>query len=254
MKNKLLAAIIICLFTFNIGKSQMQTLNKELPCVNKTFKVYAHVILDTLGVANYTAAMLEQSLMETNQVFANICVQFELCGIDTITNYEFDVIENSEESDEITTLYHHKNRINFYLASFLLAPPVCGFASLGGVANPTNGIVFLKCPGSGTLIHELGHLFGLAHTFGGAELVDGSNCETEADGICDTPADPYYADPEITWEKDCEFVWEEKDSNGEFYQPDIGNYMSYYSCPCGFSRQQYLKMANTYLNSNRKMW
>lgn len=50
------------------------------------------------------------------------------------------------------------------------------------------------------LIHEIGHYFGLLHTFETVtsltrEKVDGSNCANAGDKICDTPADPYGKDP-----------------------------------------------------------
>lgn len=250
---------LLFMISFDISaQGQMRTLNKDLPCVNKKFQVYAHIFLDTLGVANYTPDDLRSELVSVNEVFSPICISFELCGIDTITNYEFDSTSTPEEEAEIKTLFHVDNRINFYIISQIYKgiTPVCGFASVSGVASMNNGMVFMS---GGCATHELGHLFGLLHTFEnpGSELVDGSNCETAGDGICDTPADPYTGDPDITWqggEDGCEFIWEGKDPNGQFYQPDVGNIMSYYSCSCGFTREQYIKMANTYLNSNFKMW
>lgn len=246
------------LFTiaFNLsGQGELRTLNKDLPCVNKKFQVYAHVILDSLGVARFTPDNLRSELTNVNDAFAPICISFELCGIDTITNYEFDSTATPEEEAEIKTLFHVKNRINFYLVDQIFKEGVkfCGFASRGGIAAMNNGQVFIS---SGCATHELGHLFGLPHTFEnpGSELVDGSNCETSGDEICDTPADPYTANPDIVWQNGCEFIWEGLDPNGQYYQPDVGNIMSYYSCTCGFTRQQYIKMANTYLNSNPKMW
>lgn len=43
-----------------------------------------------------------------------------------------------------------------------------------------------------TMAHEVGHAFGLYHTFEtafGAECPDGSDCEDDGDSVCDTPAD-----------------------------------------------------------------
>jgi len=103
------------------------------------------------------------------------------------------------------------------------------------------------------MTHEMGHVWGLPHTFAGngVENVDGSNCETAGDGICDTPADPYNPNVDnITWQNGCEFVFEGLDANGQFYQPDMGNIMSYYGCDCGFTRGQYLRMASLIQNSS----
>lgn len=86
------------------------------------------------------------------------------------------------------------------------------------------------------LAHELGHFFGLIHTFGGSlwgqltsELVDGSNCETSGDWICDTPADPY---PHGFTVNSCQYTGTVVDANGDLYTPDTENIMSYYPFPC----------------------
>jgi hypothetical protein len=156
--------------------------------------------------------------------------------------------------DEINRLFYQENRINIYLVDRFDDPNLCGFANLGQIANENNAKIYIK---GGCLPHEMGHLFGLLHTFegSGVENVDGSNCDLVGDLICDTPADPYIEDSQIQWLGDnCEFIFTGTDINGEFYQPDVGNIMSYYGCDCGFTRGQYIKMANTWLNSDRKMW
>ncbi len=107
-------------------------------------------------------------------------------------------------------------------------------------------------------MYEFGHYFGLLSTYqgNGSELVDGSNCETEGDLICDTPADPYINDGSIhQYTQACIFVSDKLDANGQFYEPDVGNYMSHYGsqCECGFTFQQYSKMAETYLTV-AEMW
>jgi hypothetical protein len=108
----------------------------------------------------------------------------------------------------------------------------------------------------------MGHYFGLSHTFEpGGELVDGSNCSTVSDGICDTPADPFVEGDNTAdyVNANCKFISMKKDANGQYYDPIVGNIMSYYpnACKCsaglGFTHDQYLKMANTYL-SNPGMW
>ncbi len=250
MRNIFLIALLSIIGSTQVS-SQMHTLNKDLPCINRTFQVHAHVFLDSLGVANFTPDMLRADLATASDAFAPICASFELCGIDTIYNYEFDSLATDLEDTEIKNLFHVKNRINIYLASELQTRTLCGYA--GGNASANSSTVVLKCAG-GTLVHELGHVFGLVHTFGGNELVDGSNCQTEGDGLCDTPADPFVQDSDTTWVSGCEFIWEGRDDNGQFYSPDVGNIMSYYPCACGFSREQYILMANTYLNSNPKLW
>jgi len=256
MKRPLYIFFIILLAHPAFSQS-LHTSHKNLPCIDKTFQVYAHVILDSLMVANYSLEDLNNALAITNAAYEPICARFELCGVDTIRNYEYDSVATDFEVGEMLNKFQVKNRINIYLVSELQDPGTCGFAVVNGISNLSNSHIFLKCQG-GTLVHEMGHLFGLLHTFegNGVENVNGSNCETEGDNICDTPADPFIEDTDMSlWVNEhCEFIFEGLDANGEYYSPDVGNIMSYYPCTCGFTWQQYKIMADNYLNSNPRMW
>lgn len=105
-----------------------------------------------------------------------------------------------------------------------------------------------------TLEHELGHFFGLQHTFGKSpyenttlEKPDGSNCIEEGDFICDTPADP---NGKIN--KKCEYIGL-SDAKKYDFNPPITNYMSYYrnDCKNEFTLGQYASM-NAFANKYRK--
>ncbi len=249
--------LTICILgTCTISAQSLHVLSKDLPCLNKNYNVYVHVVLDSFRRTNYTPADITTALALTNKFFSPICMSFTLCKYDTIYNYNFDSLAQRIESEEVTTLFNERNRINIYVVEELEDGTICGFAGNCGFIGKC---IFLKknC-GPGTLVHEMGHVFGLSHTFeeNGLELVDGSNCETAGDKICDTPADPY--DPEIakniSYQNGCEFTYIGLDANGQFYQPDMGNIMSYYGCPCGFTRGQYLSMVETYNNENSTLW
>ena len=257
MKKYILSLIILVMFSLSLSAQNLHTLDKELPCLNKTFSINYHVTLDSLRETSWTPEEMQAAVSATNSAFAPICAKFEICNIDTLENWTWDSLSRDYRVDEINRLFYEENRINIYLVDRFDDPMLCGFANLSQIANENNAKIYLRAGCAGSLPHEMGHLFGLLHTFegSGVENVDGSNCDVAGDLICDTPADPYVEGSQIQWlGENCEFIFTGTDINGEFYQPHVGNIMSYYGCDCGFTRGQYIKMANTWLNGTRKMW
>jgi hypothetical protein len=106
-----------------------------------------------------------------------------------------------------------------------------------------------------TPIHEMGHLFGLPHTFetaAGNELVRRSNCQNAGDGFCDTEADPY-GSGEVAGAP-CDFQPGPKDANGNYYTPPLDNFMTYFKpCRCRFTQEQYNFMALTFILSGTQL-
>jgi hypothetical protein len=239
---------------------------ERLPCIDKKFSIIVHIVRDNTPAANITEAQILECVDTLNRKFAPICVSFEVCEFRYIDNTYYDTVKN-KNWEEMQVLYNEKNRINIYYVSDIKRPTAspCGFAGLGCITNlVSEGIVIKKkasCIGSNskTLAHEMGHYFGLLHTFegSGTELVNGSNCTTAGDLICDTPADPYVDgdDPANYVDGTCKFISMLKDGNGDYYDPIVGNIMSYYpdNCECGFTHDQYMKMAKKYL-SQIGMW
>jgi hypothetical protein len=259
-----LVAIVLAALTEN-SLAQSYTFQQEsLPCVNKKFTLTAHIFADSLGDYGVTETALNNAVSGMNVYFKPIGVSFEFCEFLYHPNFEHDIVEKEEEFDIIKKKYHSNYRINFYFVSELLPG---GNLSEAGVATSgigdltNNGIFILKGGGvgPGVFSHEMGHLCGLPHTFEGncIELVNGDNCQTAGDGICDTPADPYDPDQPMAnfVDDNCRFIGEQVDANGEFYNPDLGNIMSYYNCgKCGFSWGQLNKMAEVILNGALQMW
>ena len=250
------------------------TQQAPLPCLNKEFSIVMHTVVDSFGNTGIDDPNLIATMMESlNTAFEPICVSFKVCEERMVPNFQYNEIDSLEEWQDLLVKEHQPNRINLFLVENSLIDPVSpeqefGFATPSGITSlETGGIILNKggIVGPHNLIHLMGHYFSLLHTFEGApaELVDGSNCETEGDLICDTPADRYIAPQNIYqdgWldsnpENRCRYINPITDPNSEFYRPDVGNYMSYYEdCRCGFSHQQYLKMAETFTASNPKMW
>lgn len=259
------AELTLCFFIFTASVTMAQD-REKLPCVDKEFSIVAHIFRDTLGQLNITEAQIIDRIAEANVHFAPICISFKVCEFRYHDNFQYDNNVRGEEWEEMQTLYHVRNRINIYYVADIEVPQfACGYAGLGDIATlDKSGIVIQKLvgccdAGSKTHPHELGHYFGLEHTFetnNGQELVDGSNCTTAGDGICDTPADPYIIGSSMSiWLDNCRFIYEGQDANGEYYDPNVGNIMSYYpnDCGCSFTHEQLHYMANYYLQ-NQGMW
>lgn len=248
---------VVLISSFNAVYAQI---TDRLPCVDKKFSVVAHLFKDSLGSTNITESEIVELFQIVDSFFAPICISFEVCEFQYHDNFQYDMHNRPLDWQEMQNLYHVNNRINVYYVQTIEEPSgVCGYAGLGEIANfYSSGVVIQKsssccATSSKTHTHELGHYFGLDHTFidnGTTELVDGSNCATDADGICDTPADPYInGSPMELWISGCRFISEVKDANDEFYDPLVGNIMSYYpdECGCSFTHDQYQKMVQTYL-------
>ena len=77
------------------------------------------------------------------------------------------------------------------------------------------------------MVFEIGHYFGLLHThstFNGIEFANGSNCAVAGDLHCDTPADYNLSLGGLT---SCTYTGQFVDLNGDPYNPNPSNVMSY---------------------------
>lgn len=229
---------------------------KPLPQINKQFLVVVHIV-----GGGITASQIESTLSQASAYFKPIGVTFAVCEYRTIDNIQYNELifqeTISKKKFELKPVYGLTNRINFYFVNEVdvIENAVCAYAELRGISGSVTAgqLVFKKsCFSAGVVAHELGHYFGLAHTFESEvpELADGSNCATAGDRICDTPADPYVdGDKTSDYMTGCEFNSLKRDLNGDTYSPDVSNIMSYYPCGCSsFTYDQYNAMATYYLS------
>lgn len=248
--------IILLLFCskYSFGQAEMHTTHKPLPCIDKTFGVYVHFTQDSLGQIDFKLDTLLLAIEEANEAFAPLCIRFNICKMDTIDNWKFNEMGLNYILDEYNSLYHIPYFVNLTLVGSFTNPAIAGNSNFNGISSPSNAYVFVRNDIETfrqKLIHELGHLFGLYDTYRKRdELVNGTNSNTHGDLIVDTPADPFFPNSNNTWTRDCEFVYEGIDSLGYYYIPDVGNNMAVYNCAtCGFSYDQFLRMANNWLTS-----
>lgn len=180
---------------------------------------------------NENIAILNKEFLQTN-------IEFHLCGTPKYIQDPTGFLDYASAKD-LGSEFINPQKVNIFVVDKLdigtgYNPNYTGFGIFPTSENEKERFVFLA-KGSfnrGVIFgHELGHLFGLWHTHEtryGKELVDGSNCQTAGDHICDTPADPNLQDKTYR----CIYNDESKDENGNIYQPDVSNIMSYADLAC----------------------
>ncbi len=224
----------------------------------KKFQVVCHIAKDSVSdVYATTPDFIQESFDSLSAIFSPIDMSFTICEVDSLANTRyFDWIQVQDESHALVYNYL-PNAINIYFCNSVFSEEegfVGGYAMFPGGSD----IIVMSCNDGEfsllTLAHEIGHFFGLFHTFeteNGVELADGSNCEDSGDLICDTDADP-----QGFTSVDCEFMGPLQDSQGNWYTPPIDNIMSYYNddCICEFTLQQYNRMVEIYRNERNYLW
>ncbi|MVM30492.1 hypothetical protein GO755_10645 [Spirosoma sp. HMF4905] len=223
-----------------------------------------HIVRRSDGTGGYPLANLNEAMASTNRYFLHngFGIQFYFAG--AVPDYiDDDALYQSFY--EPPTGRDVNNALNqYYINQFAPGSNLAGGALFPGdyvestrsviqtYGNSSNGLTFHF--GNRLIPHELGHNFGLLHTFGLSngneptnELVTrgpGANCETAGDLICDTPADPYGIPGAATIPFGSCYQYDPnstpRDANGEAYHPSISNLMSYWpSCTYDFTPGQY---------------
>ncbi|MCL5129726.1 zinc-dependent metalloprotease [Algibacter sp. L4_22] len=209
-----------------------------------------HVLRYSNGTGGLNTAELENTFENLNNIFKAININFSIYeDIDFIDDND---LMNFSKGDEKTLEIDHYTSgiLNIYFAQYLTnasKSSICGYSENGD--NKDIVVVKNNCSiNDSTLIHEIGHIFSLVHTHGidnsqlTTELVDGSNCDTDGDGICDTPADPGLSYQNV--DSFCNYTGNATDANGDQFTPDTGNIMSYSlkACRTHFSAEQIIRM------------
>lgn len=230
-----------------------------------------HVILPSGCAPEHPVIKINSDVDLANEFFQAQGWQFFIAEMHWLCDDNLSILPDTGNRDDNIALRDQvaaaagnaANAVNVYYMTQVNKPDAA-------VADPFANRLFIPFSHSGdrnphALPHELGHLFGLAHTQAVprddagrplAELVNGDECDVRGDRMCDTPADP-------GWSKDMVMVVNgdrclrkpiatpTQDANGDTYAPDFGNIMGYYhnECITGFSADQFAAMTD-YYNTN----
>src|SRR5690606_28653847 len=211
--------------------------------------VKIHIVRNSKGNDGLDIQDLNMAVENINSIFKDIYIQFSIDGnINYIDNDAFNTFKKSEEN-QLTKNNYTKRALNIYFLKNIkndAQNSICGYTNINKNAN----IILIKnsCVTNDTsLAHEIGHFLSLMHTHGPddnktTELVNGTNCDTDWDGICETPADPKLDTYNVN--NFCDYIGTSKDANGDKYNPDTQNIMSYSykGCRTHFSKQQQARM------------
>ncbi len=217
---------------------QMRSSNSNSYCL----KIYFHVIRRSNGTGGQTSESVNEAFSILNQDFNPQNISFNWDNqIDYINNDSY----YSSPTTAIFSVNNHQDGVDIYLFD--------DSSSAGGRANGVGQSSefwvsgsYWKTPNnsltkSHVISHEMGHVLYLWHTHHGTydeggndnpcpELVNGSNSATCGDYVTDTPADPH-----LQFNVDqstCEWNSSATDANGDSYNPDEKNVMSYTDINC----------------------
>ncbi|WP_185956482.1 T9SS-dependent choice-of-anchor J family protein [Changchengzhania lutea] len=214
--------------------------------VINSIPVKAHIIRTSNGTGGFNNSDLDAAIAHMNSIYADAYMEFFLCdGINYIHDDAYYSFNKSTEGD-LTETHNVNGLINIYFTNHITNnsdTSICGYTN----NEARNDFIVIKndcAKNNSTLAHEMGHFFSLMHTHGPddieltTERVDGSNCDTDGDGICDTPADPLLT--HTTVNNFCQYTGDKTDANGDTYAPDTNNIMSYSrkGCRNQFTPQQ----------------
>jgi hypothetical protein len=211
--------------------------------------IYTHFLKnvnETIADKDYSSNVILNAL---NRYYSETNISFSLLDSEYITSNSYNNV-NPSNYTKTFKLNPHSNAVDIYV--FSKGDSLGPYAGIAEYIPSTAFVVRnMTTAQTTTIAHEMGHCLGLYHTHHGTsqdeqssstipELVDGSNSSYAGDYITDTPADP------CTWNSNGTYRDELVDENGDHYNPDPFNIMSYSQGRTVFTEKQVERIVKTF--------
>ena len=257
-------------FAKEYANTHSSTSTNKAGVISYTIPVVYHIIHNN-GPENISKAAIEASVANLNEDFqklnldlsqvipsftgitADVEIQFRLAHIDPTGNCT-EGITRTVSTETYAMTENAKFLVNWNTTKYLniwvgqtMASGSGGWSYYPGTAPSQNqeGIVVRSAQIENTITHEVGHCFGLLHTF---QSGCGNNCSNSGDRVCDTPPVSASTQSCDINQNSCSNDANGPDPYGANVLDQIENYMSYNSCQNMFSLGQ-SDVMEFYLNS-----
>lgn len=204
MKNVYLFLLCIVVSMSSFAQGNGVSFSDNNKCINRTFSVSVHILLDSMDQENVTEVDIATGLTLANKHFAKRCIKFQICSTYVHPNVRNDTLVPNVDDREIAAMYDVPNTINLYYVR-CINPRRCETHGLSPIAT-TPPVVPLKTPSRDAIFIQkkyaqgyaltkfLGRYFGLADITSGYSSnefnIKASNCCNimyYPNSLCDTP-------------------------------------------------------------------
>ncbi len=239
------------------SKMQSGNLAKLLAKAKKTnFPIrFVYVEDGTFESINVRKKKIKGVLKNLNKAFKKTKFKFSTHTIEVLQSTLF--IEDLSRNDRnIYVEFSNKHDLEDVITVFILdhAKDFCTFTGNSISCSRTGGFSFILSTLTNNVViskfdledpkivaHEMGHFFGLYHTFEedmfGKDNFSAQDCNTTGDCLCDTPPDPGTVFETYVNYSTCEMIGF-TDENDNEYKPMLENFMSYYK-PCYLTKYKF---------------
>jgi hypothetical protein len=217
--------------------------------------VKIHIVTQGNGTTSISESDIIAEIEQSNSFLANSFLEMTICdNINYIADNNLYAFDTANQGQLYS--YHEPNVLNIYFVESITSGGngICGYTYLPGNNSQYYDVIVIdnQCTSNAdgdTLLHEFGHHWNLIHTHGvqngtlTTELVSGANCNSGGDQICDTPADPQLSGSNVS-NVSCVYTGTDTDAQGQFFDPDTSNIMSYspQSCTNSLTDGQFARM------------